>query len=72
MAESHSETSYDELLEILKWNAASLVAILDQHGGKALVRKEVLESIDLGKEGVRIVVTEEGDYLIERIDISAV
>ncbi len=71
MEESPSETSYDEVVEMLKWNTAILIALLDHHGGMINVEKELLESIDLRKRAVRISFDEEkATYIVESGEIN--
>lgn len=80
MAESHSEmssediqeliTQRDEFLDLLKWNAATLVIVLDHLGGTIEVPRELLEGIDLGKRAVRISLDEEKNvYIVESGEI---
>jgi len=71
MEESPSETSYDEVVEMLTWNTAILIALLDHHGGTVNVEKELLESIDLRKRAVRIAFNEESmTYIVESGEIN--
>lgn len=68
-----SEQRIEQLLDMLKWNTAALVAILDHHGGTVRIEKELLESINLNSRAVRIGFDDEhGNYIIESGDIDAV
>lgn len=75
MEESSSETSSDEgyaqLLEMLKWNTAAMVAILDHHGGTVRIERAVLEGIDLAERAVQISYDEENElYVVEGVTIA--
>ena len=70
-SETSSEVTYEDLLEMLKWNTAAMVAILDHNGGTIKVEQDLLENIDLSRRAVQIRFDEENKlYIIESGDIT--
>lgn len=87
MEPSHSETSSesvdlekenlklhnDELMEMLKWNAAIVTVLLEQAGGVAEVSAEDLQRIDLSKANATVEYDSERDvYVIKGVYEDAV
>lgn len=77
MEESHSETSSeleqviahrDEVMNMLKWNAAIVAILLEQAGGVAEVTREDLERVDLSKVNATVEYDQERDmYVIKGV-----
>lgn len=78
MAESHSETSSDkltevmahrdELMDMLKWNAAIVAILLEQAGGVAEVTRADLERVDLSKVNATVEYDQKRDmYVIKGV-----
>lgn len=66
-----SDERIEQLTEMLKWNTAALVALLDHHGGTVRVEKELLEGIDLSKRAVQLRFdTEDQNYILESGEIN--
>lgn len=58
----------DELMEMLKWNAAIVAVLLEQAGGVAEVEREDLERIDLSKVNATVEYNQEKDiYVIKGV-----